>query len=589
MFRSTYRSRRHRNMHLQEKQTQEPDAFFTKTNRAPESSPSTFFQAKLTVGQPNDQYEQEADAVANTIVNNASPGPTIQQKKISKIQRLATSEEDEKLSTNDERMRRDKEIQTKTDAGAKEEKEELQRKGDGGTSVASPALTNQIQSTKGNGEALPQKTQAEMQSSFGTDFSHVKIHKDASSVAMNNELKAHAFTHGSDIYFNKGKYNPDTSSGKHLLAHELTHVVQQSGGNDMAQGKLIQRDLAASLPTPNGVFEIDMQTREGLLLPGPPAGAQSGLSGTIKFDPATTAPYSNQIKLIQIIRDMDPRTGTPVRIGTMPPGGRQRALSTTANPLTGVEGDFHTDTLHHDPATGITAQQGQLLPLDYPFGPAGSPGGRQILGFKRSSDPADIKKAEMFDFPGTFSLANDRDFSFETVAKGEDTMTVFGALKWGFSIRSGRVSNETMSASGVTSPTFEQALELHRNFYVHEPVTFYFDFDSDVLTPTEEAKILAFLSYLSRFPDVVLNLQGFADRRGSAAHNINLANRRSNSVAGALLRGGIAAHRINLLPPFGMTEQFTPDATTDQDRDANRRGNRRVELTFEHTASFPAP
>jgi outer membrane protein OmpA-like peptidoglycan-associated protein len=124
---------------------------------------------------------------------------------------------------------------------------------------------------------------------------------------------------------------------------------------------------------------------------------------------------------------------------------------------------------------------------------------------------------------------------------------------------------------------------------VHEPVTFYFDFDSDVLTPTEEAKILAFLSYLSRFPDVVLNLQGFADRRGSAAYNINLANRRSNSVAQALLRSGIAAHRINLLPPFGRTEQFTTDAITDQDRDANRRGNRRVDITFEHTASYPGP
>lgn len=67
-----------------------------------------------------------------------------------------------------------------------------------------------------------------MSSAFGTDFSDVYIHTDEESVQMNRELKAQAFTRGKDIYFNQGKFDPDTVTGKHLLVHELTHVVQQN-------------------------------------------------------------------------------------------------------------------------------------------------------------------------------------------------------------------------------------------------------------------------------------------------------------------------------------------------------------------------
>jgi hypothetical protein len=67
-----------------------------------------------------------------------------------------------------------------------------------------------------------------MESRFGSDFSSVKIHSDDSAAQISRELNAQAFTVGNDIYFNSGKYSPDSEHGKHLLAHELTHVVQQS-------------------------------------------------------------------------------------------------------------------------------------------------------------------------------------------------------------------------------------------------------------------------------------------------------------------------------------------------------------------------
>jgi hypothetical protein len=66
-----------------------------------------------------------------------------------------------------------------------------------------------------------------MSDAFGTDFSSVRIHHDSGAAALSKDLNAQAFTHGNDIYFNSGKYDTTTSSGKHLLAHELTHTVQQ--------------------------------------------------------------------------------------------------------------------------------------------------------------------------------------------------------------------------------------------------------------------------------------------------------------------------------------------------------------------------
>ncbi len=66
-----------------------------------------------------------------------------------------------------------------------------------------------------------------MESGFGADFSQVRVHTDDRAVSLSQDLSAQAFTHGSDIYFNQGKYDPGSSAGSHLLAHELTHTVQQ--------------------------------------------------------------------------------------------------------------------------------------------------------------------------------------------------------------------------------------------------------------------------------------------------------------------------------------------------------------------------
>ena len=69
-----------------------------------------------------------------------------------------------------------------------------------------------------------------MESRFGADFSQVRLHTDSIASEAARELRAEAFPSGKDVYFQAGRYEPETLPGRRLLAHELTHVIQQSGG-----------------------------------------------------------------------------------------------------------------------------------------------------------------------------------------------------------------------------------------------------------------------------------------------------------------------------------------------------------------------
>jgi len=100
---------------------------------------------------------------------------------------------------------------------------------------SSSNLENTLSSTKGQGSAMDNSTKSQMESGFGSDFSNVRIHTNSTAVQMNQDLGAQAFANGSDIYFNQGKYNPSSQSGQHLLAHELTHTIQQGASSNKAQ------------------------------------------------------------------------------------------------------------------------------------------------------------------------------------------------------------------------------------------------------------------------------------------------------------------------------------------------------------------
>jgi len=105
-----------------------------------------------------------------------------------------------------------------------------------GKTEAVPELEQSIQQARGSGQALDSKVRSQMVPSFGADFSGVRIHADTQADTLTRELNARAFTTGQDVFFRQGAYNPGSSSGRELIAHELTHVVQQNG--DKVQRKL---------------------------------------------------------------------------------------------------------------------------------------------------------------------------------------------------------------------------------------------------------------------------------------------------------------------------------------------------------------
>ena len=101
--------------------------------------------------------------------------------------------------------------------------------GTGGGTAVSAQMESQLGTLQGKGQQMPQGLRSMMERGFGRDFSQVRLHTDSTAADMSASIHARAFTHGSDIYFNRGQYNPNTTEGQRLVAHELAHVAQGGG------------------------------------------------------------------------------------------------------------------------------------------------------------------------------------------------------------------------------------------------------------------------------------------------------------------------------------------------------------------------
>jgi hypothetical protein len=171
-------------------------------NRAITSFGAANIQRKLTVGETNDPMEHQADDMADKVMR--MPERPL-------VQRQADNTDDE-------------DIKRKPLSGPIPPF--IQAKGDGG-GVVSPAVTNGIKATQGDGKSMDGSTKSFMESRFGIGFNDVKIHNGAKPAQLSQTLNAKAFTVDNNIYFNDFQYRPETHEGKRLLAHELTHTLQQ--------------------------------------------------------------------------------------------------------------------------------------------------------------------------------------------------------------------------------------------------------------------------------------------------------------------------------------------------------------------------
>lgn len=230
-------------------------------------------QAKLTVSTPDDPQEKEADAVADkvmrmpdSVVVQPSPLP-------GKEEKIERTEEEEKVYPKEETINSNKisckdatELQrpsraaqviqrlqkgysntgseilapnNKTRGGSFStafSRSQIMRQSGRAPPETSSSFEQTLSSTKGGGSALPSDNRRSLENRFGADFGGVRIHAGTQAEDLSSSIHAHAFTHGNDIYFNRGKWAPETQAGGTLLAHELTHTLQQ-GASKTVQKK----------------------------------------------------------------------------------------------------------------------------------------------------------------------------------------------------------------------------------------------------------------------------------------------------------------------------------------------------------------
>ena len=213
-------------------------------------------QAKLNIGEPNDKYEREADHTAVQVVQQINSSSQNQQS----VQRDESMESEEK---------EEEELQMKPDISQiqrhesmEQESEDLQmkslvqRKDNVGGGEASSDLESSIKGARGGGQSLDPSLQEKMGLAMGADFSGVKVHTDSQSDQLNKSIQAKAFTTGQDLFFRQGAYEPSSRGGQELIAHELTHVVQQNG--NVVQRKPTTTPLARSTAKPKADIQMTM-------------------------------------------------------------------------------------------------------------------------------------------------------------------------------------------------------------------------------------------------------------------------------------------------------------------------------------------
>lgn len=251
---------------------------------APSSRPAgrATIQAKKIVGDAGDSYEREADRIADRVADSWSSehAPPLETSVASApaVQRLGES-------------------------------------GERGAAV-SPEFEGRLDAARSGGRPLPAATRAGMESRFGADFSAVRLHTGPTAERLAAQIGAHAFTSGADIFLGAGQGDTSSAAGRHLLAHELTHVVQQGaatrhGGGESVRGgagtSVIQRRLNEQAKQQlTQKIAIDETAVRWMMYEGDPAREQleALLDATVDFAHAVRDASNASNQDITVISDM---------------------------------------------------------------------------------------------------------------------------------------------------------------------------------------------------------------------------------------------------------------------------------------------
>ena len=278
---------------ISHKQENGSPAFFRKSGEegffGNQPQPSFFspvaVQAKLSVSHPDDPQEKEADAVADHVMRMPDPAAApMSNKEEDKVHRkedgVGFEIQRSALSYAEIPVAADESQETtpiSRKANSLFHSDIIQRSGRG-PPTGIMQFENNLHSSKGYGMPMPESTQQFMQSRFNADFSGVRIHTGSYAENMSGSIQAQAFTHGSDVYFNSGKFAPHTEAGGTLLAHELTHTIQQgavhtnstspsSSPSSVQRKDIVQRVPSGPVPQLTNAVE-KAKTKEGKINAG---------------------------------------------------------------------------------------------------------------------------------------------------------------------------------------------------------------------------------------------------------------------------------------------------------------------------------
>ncbi len=312
-------------------------------------------QKKLEIGEADDYFEIEADRIADKVVampDSMSITPPINNPSIGLQRKCAHCEEEER-------------IQRKELSSSITPLIQRSQKTPRPTNITSPEITSKINNNRGSGSLMDTSTKGFMENRFGTDFSGVRIHTDSTAAQLSKSLHAKAFTVGSDIYFNQGKYNPSSQEGKHLLAHELTHTLQQSGNANQIQKEDEEGGVVDTIET------ISTEVLDSVLPVG--NGFYFEINGGITwgypiYTGGSAVVYVNRINAthMQVIVRKQGRLAFDTGIGGSVMIGRQRSRGSSGNDGIGVGGEAGANFMAGLLGTVIeefTIPTGEFLPV----------------------------------------------------------------------------------------------------------------------------------------------------------------------------------------------------------------------------------
>lgn len=550
----------------------------------PQCQNEDVIQTKLAISTPGDQYEVEADRVAEQVMRMPEPQGEIHSSP-----------------------------------------RHLQRACAGCNSGATPEHFSEAKALSGGGHPLSASARSYFEPRFGYDFSNVRLHTDNAAMESARQVKALAYTIGRDIVLGAGQTSSETAAGRRLLAHELTHVIQQGGGQRLGGStparsiqprvsRMIQRvqtdagfeagsgvgpAITAGTMVPNnaimghtftatncrGLYGCNIDFAFGKAYSGVYTLAANGrdvrgiyIKISATFNPAICG-NCNAVLLIQDYRDIT-QVGTAMQ--TAEPDSPTRRERAGWGNATAPSRGWGIDQLEGNPSPFLTSMW------------TANPG-------------TSITPAEFWDSPGFWTDARNHGSEFHTCAVCDNPgvqRRVMACVNWGLYIdNAGVVSFRPATPAASCGPT-QQLQDATTRFegmagnqsanidftretgedQTNQRSVLWFQFDSTTLREDAEVhssiimegalrRIRQHLVALGTSARIVVH--GYASEEGDAGHNMRLSRRRAEAIRTQLIAAGIPADRITIQP-------HGEDRTL-----PTRAWNRRVEI--EHTMAQPAP